>query len=125
MKAIISFIQYYKSVISVLVVALLVYLFLGYSGERQEKRIEAAQEKIERQIRLQDSLLRKVDSLSVELKHSGQRLAQLQAQDGEYLNRIAALNQSISKLNTQYEKAFSFVEHYTTDSIRQYFSNLK
>lgn len=125
MKQLLFFFDRHSHTMAILLLIVSAYFFLNYDGKRQERRIEQSDLKIEKQIQRQDSLLRRIDSLSMELQFSARKVAELQLRDQEYLNKITILNQSLIKLNNQYEKALSFVDHYTSDSIRLYFSNLR
>jgi len=65
------------------------------------------------------------DSLKISIQQKDVKLEYLEKRDSELLIKLKSINNQINNLNVKYEKANNFTYNYNSDSVKQYFSNLK
>ena len=65
------------------------------------------------------------DSLKISIQLKDSKLEYFEKKDSEILNKLKFVNNKIDNLKSKYEKANNFTYNYNSDSIKQYFSNLK
>jgi hypothetical protein len=65
------------------------------------------------------------DSLKISIELKDVKLRQFEKIESEILNKLKVVNNQINNLNVKYEKANNFTYNYNSDSVKQYFSNLK
>lgn len=84
--------------------------------------LEAANDSIKKQNK---ELHFENQTLTIKLFESDNALQVLKEKDAELLLQIQNLTKQMDNIKVKYEKAANFTRNYTSDSISNYFSNLK
>lgn len=104
-------------------------MFIYYKAQHTTKEmkteivhLEAANDSIKKQNK---ELQFENQTLTIKLFESDNALQVLKEKDAELLLQIQNLTKQMDNIKVKYEKAANFTRNYTSDSISNYFSNLK